>query len=501
VNAKDGQPISTFGDNGVVDLFLDLDREVVEPGSIGATSPAIVINDVIVVGAALQAGPSPTSMENVPGYIRGYDVRTGERLWTFRTVPRPGEYGNETWENDSWKYTGNAGAWAIISGDPELGYVYIATENPTHDHYGGHRLGDNLFANTLLCLDARTGERVWHFQLTRHDVWDYDIPSPPVLLDVTVDGREIKAVAQPTKQGFLFVFDRVTGEPVWPIIDTPMPSSNVPGERMPLTQPIPSRPAAFDLQGITKDVLIDFTPELRARAVELLEQYDYGPEVYRPPIIRGSEGKLGTLLLPGQNGATNWRGGAADPETGLFYISSMTHPIVYGLVPGDPERTDTEYETRFGPTGTGGGWQAFAGPDNLPLVRPPWGRITAIDLNTGDHVWMVPNGPTPQHFRDHPALAGLDLGQTGAITRVPLIVTKTLLFTGDGARTGQIGPHSGGLMFRALNKQTGAVVHEMELPAGITGVPMTYMVGGKQYIVMAIGDPGFPGELVALTLP
>jgi quinoprotein glucose dehydrogenase len=501
IDAVTGRLIPAFGREGVVDLFLGLDRDEVAIGSIGATSPAVVVNDVVVVGAALQAGPSPRSMSNVPGYVRGYDVRTGEHLWTFRTIPRPGEFGNETWENDSWRYTGNAGAWAPFSVDEELGYVYVPTENATHDHYGGHRLGDNLFANSLVCLDARTGERVWHFQFSRHDVWDWDIPSPPVLLDVTVDARPIRAVAQPTKQGFLFVFDRLTGEPVWPIEDRPMPPSRVLGERMPTTQPIPTRPAPFDRQGVTQEMLIDFTPELRARALVLLEQYDYGPELYRPPILAGTDGKLGTLMLPAQNGAANWRGGAADPETGWFYISSMTHPVVLSLVPGDPDWTDMDYEGRFGPTHTRGGWTVHTGPDGLPLVAPPWGRITAIDLNTGEHVWMVPNGPGPREIHEHPALRGRDLGWTGSPTRVPLLVTRTLLFTGDGARVGQVGPGAGGLMFRALDKRTGTVVHEMALPAGITGIPMTYMIDGKQYIVMAIGDAGFPGELVALTLP
>lgn len=277
LNVKTGIPISSFGKDGVVDLFEELDRPEVKPGQIGLTSPPVVVGNVIVVGAALAPGPAPPSKTNVPGYIRGYDIKTGRRIWTFRTIPQLGEFGNETWENESWKYTGNTGAWAPLAVDEELGYVYVPVEMPTGDHYGGHRLGDNLFGDSLVCLDAKTGKRIWHYQLLHHDVWDWDIPSPPILVDVTQNGRKIKAVAQPTKQAFLFVFDRVTGKPLWPIEERPVPPSDVPGERMSKTQPFPTKPAAFDRQGVSLDDLIDFTPEIKAEAVKIASRYKVGP--------------------------------------------------------------------------------------------------------------------------------------------------------------------------------------------------------------------------------
>ena len=308
LNARTGVPISTFGRNGVVELTEGLDRDVVKPGQIGSSSPAIVIRDVVVLGAALSAGTAPASKTNVAGYIRGFDVRTGKRIWTFRTIPHPGELGNETWEKDSWQYTGNTGAWAPLSGDEELGYVYIPVEMPTGDFYGAHRLGDNLFADSLVCLDARTGKRIWHFQTVHHDLWDWDLSSAPILTDITVGGKRIKAVAQVTKQAFTFVFDRVTGQPVWPIEERPVPQSSVPGERTSPTQPFPTRPAPFDRQGITTGDLIDFTPQLRAEAIKIAAQYQTGP-LYLPPSVRDTDGKLGSLILPNHTGGANWPGG------------------------------------------------------------------------------------------------------------------------------------------------------------------------------------------------
>ena len=277
LNAKTGTPISSFGKNGLVDLTEGLDRAVVKPGQIGASSPAIVVKDVVVVGAALQAGTAPVSKENVPGYIRGFDVHTGKKLWTFKTIPRPGEFGNETWEKDSWKYSGNTGAWVPLAADEELGYVYIPVEMPTGDFYGGNRHGNNLFSDSLVCLDVKTGKRIWHYQLVHHDVWDWDIGSPPILVDITVNGKKIKAVAQVTKQAFTYVFDRVTGQPVWPIEERAVPQSDVPGEKTSPTQPFPTKPKAFDRQGTSYDDLIDFTPALKAEAIKLADQYKMGP--------------------------------------------------------------------------------------------------------------------------------------------------------------------------------------------------------------------------------
>ncbi|HYP14129.1 MAG TPA: pyrroloquinoline quinone-dependent dehydrogenase [Bryobacteraceae bacterium] len=511
LNAKTGTPIPSFGTGGIVDLTEGLDRPVVKPGQIGSSSPALVISDTVVVGAALQAGTIPASKENVPGYIRGYDVRTGKKIWTFKTIPQKGEFGNETWEQDSWKYTGNTGAWAPLTGDPELGYVYIPVEAATSDFYGGHRPGANLFADSIVCLDARTGKRIWHYQLVHHNIWDYDTASPPILLDVPVDGRLRKVVAQPSKVGFLYVFDRVTGEPIWPIVEKPVPQSDVPGEKTHPTQPFPTKPAPYELQGVSLDDLIDFTPELKAEAVQIASQYKLGP-LFTPAIVPDTNGKKATLVHPNNNGATNWAGGAADPETGVVYVSSVKSPVPMAVAPPDPKRSDLAYAGRMGSGRPGGAPAPAGGPDvraprinigpqSLPLVKPPWGRITAIDLKTGDHLWMVANGPAPEAIRNHPAMKGIDLSQAGQPERSPILVTKTLLFTADGSGLFAAAPGAGGPMFRAHNKQTGKVVFEMKLPANVSGVPMTYTVDDKQYIVMPIGAAGVPAELIALALP
>ena len=520
IDAKTGRAIPSFGKDGIVDLTEGLDRDVVKPGQIGSSSPAIVIRDVVVTGAALLAGTAPASMENVPGYIRGFDVRTGKRIWTFRTVPHAGEEGVETWEKDSWKYTGNAGAWAPLAGDEELGYVYIPVEAPTGDFYGGHRLGNNLFSDCLVALDAKTGKRIWYYQVIHHDIWDYEPSSPPMLADVTVAGKKIKTISLVTKFASLFVLDRVTGKPVWPIPEVPVAQSDVPGERTSPTQPIPTRPAAFDRQGVTEDDLIDFTPELKAEAVKILGQYRYGP-LFLPPRVRDADGKIGSLILPHHTGGANWPGGAFDPETGIYYVASLTNPDVLSLSVADPKRSDMAYvgggargggaaaaKAGAAPSGqpaVGGGGEGAVrpniGPRGLPLIKPPWGRITAIDLNTGDHVWMVSNGDAPDVVKNHPAMKGIDLSHAGKPERSPLMVTKTLLFGADGAGMFNAGPGGGGKNFRAYDKKTGALIHEMALPANATGIPMTYMVNDKQYIVVATGARGIPAELIALAVP
>jgi quinoprotein glucose dehydrogenase len=490
LDARTGRPVSGFGKDGVVDLWEGLDRAVVKPGQIGSSSPPIVVRGVVMVGAALQSGIAPRSKNNVPGYIRGYDVRTGKRLWTFRTIPQPGEFGHETWEKGSWEYTGNTGAWGPLSADEELGYVYVPVETPTGDFYGGHRPGNNLFGESLVCLDARTGKRVWHFQLVHHGVWDWDPPTAPTLLDITVAGKRIKAVAQITKQAWVYVFDRVAGKPVWPIEERPVPQTDVPGERTSATQPFPTRPAAFDRQGFSIDDLIDFTPELKAEAVKIASQYRIGP-MFTPPTVAGANNKLATITMPSPTGGANWQGGAADPETGTIYVASVSYaaPVSLGR---DATRTDMDYYGRYS--------TANIGPQGLPLVKPPWGRITAIDLNTGDHVWQVANGSAPDFIKQHPALKGVDLSKAGHPEHSPILVTKTLLFTADGAGMYAVPPGAGGPMFRALDKRTGKVLHEMKLPANVTGIPMTYMLDGVQYVVMAIGAPGVPAELIALTI-
>jgi quinoprotein glucose dehydrogenase len=552
LNARNGVPIPTFGKDGVLDLTEGLDRAVVKPGVIGSSSPAIVVRDTIVVGAALEQGTAPTSKSNVPGYVRGFDVHTGQLLWTFHTIPRPGEFGNDTWKNNSWEYTGNTGAWAPLSADPELGYVYIPVESPTSDFYGGNRLGNSLFAESIVCLDARTGKRIWYYQLVHHGLWDYDTASPPILIDITVDGKPIKAIAQVTKQAFVYVFDRITGKPVWPIEERPVPQSTAPGEQTSATQPIPTKPPPFDRQGVQDDDLIDLTPEIKEMARKIAAQYQMGP-LYTPPVLVDQNGKRATLTLPSNTGGANWEGGCADPETGMLYVSSVTNAVPLAVAPADPKRSDMGYIARFIPptrpsnqapappnaqiatdtqrpgqqpvdgaqpppggaqasrdeTAAGGeegmprqrGPRAGIGPYGLPLAKPPWGRITAIDLNKGEQVWMVANGEAPDYVKNNPALKGVDLSKAGNPERSPLMVTKTVLFGGDGPGLFSSAPGAGGFMFRAYNKKTGEVLFEMKLPAHQTGVPMTYMANGKQYVVLPVGATGIPAELVALTLP
>jgi quinoprotein glucose dehydrogenase len=505
LNAATGQPISTFGNDGVVDLYTELDRPAPEDGLIGSSSPPIIVRDTAVVGAALLAFSK--TIGNIAGYVRGYDVRTGKRKWIFHTIPRPGEFGNETWENDSWAVAGNTAVWTAMSADEELGYVYLPVETPTNDFYGGHRLGNNLFAESLVCLDAATGNRVWHFQLVHHGIWDYDTVAPPILLDINVNGRPIRAVAQVTKQAFTYLFDRRTGEPVWPIEERPVPQSDVPGERTSPTQPFPTKPPAFDRQGVTPDDLNDLTPELKAEATRMAAEYKLGP-LYTPHVASGTSGMKGLLVMPAPTGGANWQGGAADPETGMLYVSSGTQISPMVLV-HDPARSEMNYisgnpeaapaAARPSADGRPPSPRVF-GPQGLPMVKPPWGRITAIDLNRGEIKWMVANGDAPEWIKNHPALKGVDLSKTGRYEHVGVLVTKTLLFAGEGSGLFAVPSGSGGPMFRAYDKMTGAVVFEFKLPANQSGVPMTYMVNGRQYIVVAVGATGVPAEFVALTV-
>ena len=419
----------------------------------------------------------------------GYDVRTGKQLWIFHTIPQQGEEGNETWQGDSWKYTGNAGAWAPLTADPELGYVYLPLEAATGDFYGGHRPGNNLFSQSLVCLNVKTGKKVWHYQLIHHDIWDYDLPAPPILADINVDGKAIKAVVQVTKQAFAFVFDRVTGKPVWPIEERAVPKSDVKEEWTSPTQPFPTKPAAFDRQGYSDDILVDFTPEIKKEALKIVSQYNKGP-LYTPVSIYDPPKNLGTLMLPDAVGGANWQGGVLDPETGTLFVSSSTVLRPMSLEAA-PNLSDMDYVAFMG--------SSRIGPYGLPLVKPPYGRITAIDLNTGDHKWMVPNADTPDWVKNIPALKGIDIPRTGLPDRIGMLCTKTLLFAGEGSGL-YAADGGGGNKFRSYDKATGNIISTIELPANQCGLPMTYSINGKQYIVVAVGAVGHPGELVALSL-
>ena len=489
LDAKTGVPVPSFGVKGIVDLYDGLER--VKPGEIGATSPPVILKDVIIVGAALKNGTSPASKTNVPADIRGYDVRTGKRLWTFHTIPRAGEFGNETWKDGSWEYTGNTGVWAPMSADEELGYVYLPVESPTGDFYGGERPGDGLFGESLVCLDARTGKRVWHFQFIHHGLWDWDLPAAPNLLDINVDGKKIKAVAQVTKQGFVYTFDRVTGQPVWPIDERPVPQSDIPGEKTSATQRFPSKPPAFEMQGTSPDILNDLTPALKAESEKIASRYRLGP-LFTPPMVQDTGGKTGVLMLPSVNGGADWEGAAVDPETGVLYVGSVTDPWVLAMQPAG-DRSDMRY---IG--GRAGGRPEL--PLGLPLVRPPWGRITAIDMNKGEFLWQKANGPAPDVYRNNPAVKEIDLSEAGNPAPAMLLVTKTLLFAGEGSGLLNGAPNGGGPAFRAIDKKTGKILHELKLNGVTSGTPMTYLWKGKQYIVIATTNRTEGAELVALTL-
>tara|TARA_R110002167_G_scaffold13893_2_gene56980 strand:- start:14987 stop:16921 length:1935 start_codon:yes stop_codon:yes gene_type:complete len=485
LDAKTGIPDPSFGDNGRVDLFDGLRNAYAdgyEDVDIGSSMPPFVMNDVVVVGPAHKVGMRPRSMTNVKGDVRAFDARTGEVLWTFKTIPERGEYGSETWLDDGIEFTGNAGVWAPMSGDPELGHVYLPVESATGDRFGGDRPGDNLFANSLVAVDIKTGERQWHHQLIHHDIWDWDNPSAPVLADLP-NGR--KVVMQVTKQNFVYTYDRATGEPVWPIDELPVPAGDVPGEWYSPTQPFPSKPPAFDRQGFTEDDLIDFTPELRAAALEATKNFRLSDNLYTPPsLAEGSpDGTVGVLSLPSATGGANWEGSALDPETGLLYVPSRTALAVLSV--GKDDDSDLAFSAAFG--------VRVPRVSGLEIVKPPYGRVTAIDMNAGEQVWQTANADTPDSITNNPALQGVDIPRTGVATRAGLLLTKTLLFVGEGV--------GGGNKLYAQDKATGEIVARIELPNTQTGQPFTYEHEGKQYIAMFVSGGGRPTELVAFTLP
>ncbi len=512
LDAKTGVPLEGFGgqipiegfpETGTVDMLATLGHPYdvnagIDPGvgRITTSSPPIVVNGVIVVGNSAQPGGGYTRQENVPGDVQAFDARTGEHLWTFHTIPQEGEFGNDTWENDAWEWSGNVNVWAPLSADAELGLVYLPTDAPTNDYFGGFRPGANLFGNSLVAVDIQTGERRWHFQMIHHDIWDWDLPVPGIVVDLTVDGQEIPAIVQTSKQSFVYAFNRETGEPIWPIVERPVPQGNVPTEWYSPTQPFPTRPLGYELQGLTVDDLIDFTPELRARAVEQLSDVLLGP-IYTPSVLAGNpEGWRTAAQCPSATGGTNIPGGPVlDPVTGILYVQSRKACGGRTVQPmGD--RDDGSPGNNTGVTvlefisGGGGGLGSI---DGLPVVAPPYGRITAIDMNTGEHLWWIPNGDTPENIANHPLLQGIEIPNTGYLGNSTVLVTQSLLIFAEG--------RGGRSLLYAADKQTGERIGTVEIPAPTQQALMTYLHDGEQYIVLPIAGNGIPGSLAALRLP
>jgi quinoprotein glucose dehydrogenase len=538
LDAKTGAMVKSFGQDGLVDLkvgvvFGENQQIDLETGDIGLHSTPTVVKDMVIVGSSMKEGMTVTTHNNAKGLVRAFDVRTGRKIWQFNPIPRPGELGNETWLNDSWKINGNTGVWTQITVDEELGLVYLPVESPTSDFYGGKRPGDNLFGESLVCVDLKTGKYKWHFQFVHHAIWDHDMSSAPLLMDITVGGKPIKAVAVPSKQSYLYVFDRVTGKPVWDIVETPVPQGDVPGEWYAKTQPIPTKPPAYGRPGMRiPDDLIDFTPELRAQALENLKRYKWGGDypyngtLYNPPIIGDVKGLLGAINIGNASGGTNWPGGGFDPETqivyapanmGAFSPESISPPpqgfsdLPYqaGVV-GEPFRlreaagTGTYADAPDRPepppqaagAGRGGSGRSFGTVEGLSILKPPYGVLAAIDVNKGDLLWQAPHGDTPAGVLNHPALKGRDIPKTGQSGSVGLVVTKTLVIMGDPQTTAV-----GGARLRAYDKATGRQVGAVRLPAQQSGSPMTYLVDGRQYIIVAVSGGGYSGEYISFALP
>ena len=528
LDAKTGMRIQSFGRNGAVDLKAGAVFGSGQPidlinGEIGLHATPTIGGDTVMVGSAFREGHTPKTHNNTKGLVQAFDVRTGRKTWTFNTIPRPGEFGNDTWEENSWAFNGNVGVWNQMAVDEELGLVYLPVETPTSDFYGGHRPGNNLFADTLVAVDLKTGRRKWHFQLVHHPLWNMDISTAPILEDLTVNGKPIKAVSVMGKQAMVYTFDRATGTPVWPIEERPVPQSDVPGEKTSPTQPFPTKPPPYDHQGVTEDALIDFTPALHAEAVKLMSKYKMGP-IFTPPPLSKVDGPLAGFR---SSGGTNWPGGAYDPETQILYAPSFTSLVPIGLMPppskefsdirfvlGDA-RTGVRYITGPGEnagadapppnpnapaTGGEGGGGGGPNPQGLPYLKPPYGRITAIDMSKGETVWQVAHGETPDSVRNNPALKGVNIPRTGQSGAVGALVTKTLVVSGEPLAT-TLPNRPRGAMLRAYNKATGAEVGAVFMPAQQSGSPMTYLFNGRQYIIVAVSGGNYSGEYLAFAVP
>ncbi len=543
LNAKTGQLIPTFGEGGVVDLKKDFDQDMsrfarngedgLTMADIGLHASPVIGKDTIVVGAAGREGTTPYRLDEVKGYVRAFDVRTGKRLWTFHTIPVKGEFGYDSWQAGSAEKTGHVGVWTQMAIDEDLGMVYLPVETPTNDYYGGGRPGNNLFAESLVALDLRTGQRKWHFQIVHHPLWDLDLSSAPILADINENGRAIKAVAMPSKEAFLYVFDRVTGKPVWPIVERAVPQSDVPGEQTSPTQPFPTRPPAYARQNLTSDELIDFTPELRAKALDISKKYALA-KLFDPLVLSKPDGPYKSLLMSSALGGTNWPGGSYDPETHTVFASANQQVVGLGLLPVTDKRfseatyvggdalaglRDVQGHSGDGPRlnggrapqhpiapgnpspppGMGAGFLSAPTVDGLPINRPPYGVISAINLDKGELSWQVPHGDTPDAIRNHPALRGLNIPRTGQQTSVGTIVTKGLVIAGEPNIS--TAGHPRGALLRAYDKRTGKDAGTVLMDAPQTGSPMTYMWKGKQYIIATISGPNVPGQHVAFALP
>ncbi|HMB80262.1 MAG TPA: PQQ-binding-like beta-propeller repeat protein [Vicinamibacterales bacterium] len=568
LNAKNGAMVTSFGEGGIVDLkkgaVTGKGQQIeMETGEIGLHSTPTIVGNVVLIGSSFKEGMTVATHNNTKGLVRAFDAKSGKLLWTFNTIPKPGEFGNDTWENESWAINGNTGVWSQITVDEEAGLVYLPVEDPTSDYYGGHRPGNNLFGDSIVCVDLKTGQRKWHYQVVHHPIWDYDMSSAPILLDANVNGKLIKAVAVPSKQSFLYVFDRITGQPIWPIEERPVQQSDVPGEKTSPTQPFPTKPPAYGRPFLkTPDDLIDFTPAMRAQALENLKNYRVSG-MFNPPLLGKTTGGLrGAINVGNASGGTNWPGAGADPETHIVYAqAAMAFVSGLSLRPTPPSFASdmkyvsgvdgTEFREALGPgfgsaadspiaaargragaaapggdapaaaAGRGGrggrGAAAAAAPgapgaaaapfaggglqvEGLPIVKPPYGVLSAIDLDKGELKFQVPHGDTPDNVRTNPALQGMTIPKTGQNGSVGLMVTKTVVVLGDPQVTAPPG-RARGAMLRAYDKNNGTEVGAVWMPAAQSGSPMTYMADGKQYIVVAVSGGIYSGEYIAFSLP
>jgi quinoprotein glucose dehydrogenase len=534
LNAKTGQVISSFGKDGMVDLKEGMvtgsgQQIDLETGEAGLHSTPLVVKDTIVVGSSFKEGMTPVTHNNTKGMVRGFDARTGRKIWTFNTIPRPGEFGNDTWENGSWATNGNTGVWTQMTVDEDAGLVYLPVEDPTSDYYGGHRPGNNLFGDSIVAVDLKTGVRKWHFQIVHHPIWDYDLSSAPLLMDINVNGKAIKAVAVPSKESYLYVFDRITGQPVWPIEERPVQQSDVPGEKTSPTQPFPTKPPAYARNYLrVPEDLIDFTPEMTAQAKDLLSRYRVAG-MFNPPLVGDPKGLLGAINVGNAGGGTNWPGAGFDPETHIVYAQAANSSVA-GLSLRNPPpgfsdmkyfsgRNDQEFREALGPgfgtaadsplataprsrTATppaGGGGGGALQVQGLPLMKPPYGVVSAVDLDKGELKWQVPYGETPDNVRNNPALKGKNIGNTGQNGSVGLLITKTLVIVGDSQLTSI--DHPRGAMLRAYDKVTGKQLGAVFMPAPQSGSPMSYVVDGKQYIIVSVSGGSYSGEYIAYSLP